>query len=148
MPTLPTVVLPRRIPHGPLKPATAIQVSPLLLEAAGSEPEEVLRKLHTSKDGLSGAEAERPPPHPLPFGSFPFLDLSAAELLSCVPANAGGERDRVAVRQVAATGSVEKRGHLFRALDFTNRRDLVTASQEPVRCSAFLLKRSAPRARQ
>ena len=54
MPTLPTPVLPKRIPHGPHKPSSAIQVSPLLLEAAGSEPEEVLQKLHTSKDGLSG----------------------------------------------------------------------------------------------
>ena len=57
--TLPTPVLPKRIPHEPHKPSTAIQVSPLLLEAAGSEPEEVLQKLHTSKDGLSEEEAER-----------------------------------------------------------------------------------------
>jgi len=56
MPALPTSVLPKRIPHGPHKPA--IQVSPLLLEAAGRESEEVLQKLHTSKDGLSGEEAE------------------------------------------------------------------------------------------
>ena len=59
MPTLPTSVLPKRIPHGPHKPSSAIQVSPLLLEAAASDPEEVLQKLHTSKDGLSAAEAER-----------------------------------------------------------------------------------------
>ncbi len=59
MPPLPTAVLPKRIPHGPLKPSTAMQVSPLLLEAAGSETEEVLKKLQTSKDGLSGAEAAR-----------------------------------------------------------------------------------------
>ncbi len=58
MPILPTSVLPKRIPHGPHKPS-AIQVSPLLLEAAGRTPEEVLQKLHTSKDGLSGAEAEQ-----------------------------------------------------------------------------------------
>lgn len=59
MPVLHTSVLPKRIPHGPLQPATTIHVSPLLLEAAGSESEEVLRKLHTSKDGLSTAEAEQ-----------------------------------------------------------------------------------------
>jgi P-type Mg2+ transporter len=59
MPPLPTSVLPKRIPHGPHKPSTAIQVSPLLLEAAKSEPEEVLRKLQTSKAGLSGDEAGR-----------------------------------------------------------------------------------------
>src|SRR5580700_6091442 len=59
MPALPPSVLPKRIPHGPPKPSSAIQVSPLLLEAAGSEPEAVLQKLHTSKDGLSGEEAER-----------------------------------------------------------------------------------------
>jgi P-type Mg2+ transporter len=58
MPALPTPVLPKRIPHGPHKPS-AIQVAPLLLDAAGGEPEEALRKLHTSKDGLSGEEAER-----------------------------------------------------------------------------------------
>src|SRR6476619_4375104 len=58
MPILPASVLPKRIPHGPHKPS-AIQVSPLLLEAAGSEPEEVFQKLHTTKDGLSGEEAVR-----------------------------------------------------------------------------------------
>jgi Mg2+-importing ATPase len=54
-----TAVLPKRIPHGPHKPSTAIHVSPLLLEAAGSNVEEVLQKLHTSKVGLSEEEAER-----------------------------------------------------------------------------------------
>ena len=58
MPISPTTVLPKRIPHGPHKPSTAIQVSPLLLEAAGQEPDAVLQKLHTSKEGLSGSEAE------------------------------------------------------------------------------------------
>lgn len=59
MPTLPTAVLPKRIPHGPHPPSPAIQASPLLLEAAGQEPADVLQKLHTSKDGLSASEAER-----------------------------------------------------------------------------------------
>jgi Mg2+-importing ATPase len=59
MTTLPASVLPKRIPHGPHKALSAIQVSPLLLEAAGSEPEEIMQKLHTSKGGLSGEEAER-----------------------------------------------------------------------------------------
>src|SRR5580765_3954259 len=59
MPTLPTAVLPKRIPHGPHKPATAIHVSPLLIEAAGSECEAVLQKLQTAKGGLSSVEAER-----------------------------------------------------------------------------------------
>src|SRR5690242_5560625 len=59
MPALPTPVLPKRLPHEPHKLATAIQVSPLLREAAGSEPEAVFQKLHTSKDGLSGEEAGR-----------------------------------------------------------------------------------------
>jgi P-type Mg2+ transporter len=59
MTNLPTSVLPKRIPHGPHMASSAIQVSPLLLEAAGSEPEEVMQKLHTSKGGLSGEEAER-----------------------------------------------------------------------------------------
>lgn len=57
--TLPTPVLPKRIPHGPHKPSSAIQVSPLLLKAAGNEPEEVLQELQTSKAGLSGEEAEQ-----------------------------------------------------------------------------------------
>ena len=56
---LPAPVLPKRLPHEPAKSATAIRVSPLLLEAAGKEPDEVLLELHTSKDGLSTAEAER-----------------------------------------------------------------------------------------
>ena len=59
MPALPTPVLPRRIPHGPHKPSSAMQVSPLLLEAAGSDSEAVLLKLHTSIGGLSTAEAEQ-----------------------------------------------------------------------------------------
>jgi P-type Mg2+ transporter len=59
MPTLPTAVLPKRIPHGPHPPSPTIQASPLLLEAAGQETADVLQKLHTSKDGLSGSEAER-----------------------------------------------------------------------------------------
>src|SRR5579864_3356608 len=59
MPHSATPVLPKRIPHGPHKPSTAIHVSPLLLEAAGSEAEEVLQKLHTSKVGLSEDEGER-----------------------------------------------------------------------------------------
>src|SRR6201998_3886609 len=59
MTTLPTSVLPKRIPHGPHKALSAIQVSPLLLEAAGSEAGEVMRRLHTSTGGLSGEEAER-----------------------------------------------------------------------------------------
>jgi P-type Mg2+ transporter len=54
-----TPVLPKRFPHEPHKLATAIHVSPLLLEAAGSETEAVLLKLNTSKDGLSTKEAER-----------------------------------------------------------------------------------------
>ncbi len=57
MPILPTPVLPKRIPHGPHK--AAIQVSPQLLEASGSECDEVLQKLHTSKGGLSAVEAEQ-----------------------------------------------------------------------------------------
>lgn len=59
MPTLPNSVLPKRIPHGPHKPSAAIQVSPLLLEAAASESEAALQKLNTTKGGLSAAEAER-----------------------------------------------------------------------------------------
>jgi Mg2+-importing ATPase len=59
MPDFPTTVLPKRIPHGPHKPPSTIEVSPLLLEAAGSEVEEVLQKLHTSKAGLSAEDADR-----------------------------------------------------------------------------------------
>lgn len=59
MPIVPTSVLPKRIPHGPHKPSSSSQVSPLLLQAAGSELEEALHKLHTSKGGLSAAEAEQ-----------------------------------------------------------------------------------------
>src|SRR5690349_2218644 len=59
MPNLPTSVLPKRIPHGLHKPSMAIQVSPLLLDAAAREPDEVLEQLHTSKHGLSTEEAAR-----------------------------------------------------------------------------------------
>lgn len=59
MPSVPTSVLPKRIPHGPHKPSVAIHVSPLLLEAAAREADEVLEKLQTSKNGLSAEEATR-----------------------------------------------------------------------------------------
>src|ERR1043165_1334195 len=59
MPIVPTAVLPKRIPHGPVKPSKAMQVSPLLLEAAGGETDDALKNLQTSKDGLSGTEAAR-----------------------------------------------------------------------------------------
>lgn len=59
MPSLPTPVLPKRIPHGPHPPTAAIRVSPLLVEAAGSEADAVLQKLSTTKSGLTREEAER-----------------------------------------------------------------------------------------
>ena len=51
-------MLPKRIPHGP-HPATAVRVSPLLIEAAGAEIDAVLAKLRTAKTGLSDEEATR-----------------------------------------------------------------------------------------
>ena len=59
VPSLPTPVLPKRIPHGPHPAATAVHVSPLLLEASAAEPEAALQKLRTSKSGLSDDEAVR-----------------------------------------------------------------------------------------
>jgi Mg2+-importing ATPase len=50
------VVLPRRIPH---KTPPAIRVSPLVLEAAGGEADEVLQRLRTSRAGLPEGEARR-----------------------------------------------------------------------------------------
>jgi P-type Mg2+ transporter len=58
IPALPTSVLPKRIPHGPQK-SSAIHVSPLLVEAAGNEIDETLKRLQSSKEGLSTAEAKR-----------------------------------------------------------------------------------------
>ena len=52
-------MLPKRIQHEPHKASLAIHVSPLLFEAAGSELETVLQKLHTPKGGLSREEAEQ-----------------------------------------------------------------------------------------
>ena len=59
MPALPTPVLPKRIPRGPHPPATAVHVSPLLLEAAGVDGDAALQKLRTQKSGLSDEEASR-----------------------------------------------------------------------------------------
>ncbi|HTI50214.1 MAG TPA: HAD-IC family P-type ATPase, partial [Planctomycetaceae bacterium] len=59
MPITSTPVLPKRILPVPHKPSLAIQVSPRLLEASGSEPEAVLQTLQTSKSGLSKEEAGR-----------------------------------------------------------------------------------------
>ena len=56
MPVSPSVVLPKRIPQ---RPAHAIRVAPLLLEACRCDKDEILRKLSTSAGGLSAAEAER-----------------------------------------------------------------------------------------
>ncbi len=53
VPSLPTPILPKRIPHGPHLPITAAHVSLLLLEASAHEPEDVLQQLRTSKSGLS-----------------------------------------------------------------------------------------------
>ena len=59
MPVLPIPVLPKRILSGTHKASPAIQVSPRLLEASGSECDAVLRTLQTSKTGLSSVDAER-----------------------------------------------------------------------------------------
>jgi len=59
MSALPTPILPKRIPHGPHPPTTAVHVSPVLLGASSAEPDAVLQKLQTSKGGLSDDEAGR-----------------------------------------------------------------------------------------
>jgi Mg2+-importing ATPase len=59
VPSLPTPVLPKRIPHGPHPPATAAHVAPLLLETAAAETDAVLRMLRASPGGLSDDEAGR-----------------------------------------------------------------------------------------
>src|SRR5262249_32176754 len=56
MPNRPAGVLPRRFPQ---RPAPAIRVSPLLVEAATRDAPEVLRQIQTSLEGLSEEEAER-----------------------------------------------------------------------------------------
>ncbi|MBI3866110.1 MAG: magnesium-translocating P-type ATPase, partial [Planctomycetia bacterium] len=56
---MPTPVLPKRILHVLHKPSSAIQVSPVLLEASASEFDVVLQKLQTSITGLASDEAER-----------------------------------------------------------------------------------------
>jgi Mg2+-importing ATPase len=55
MPTFPTAVLPKRLPHRP----QAIQVSPRLVEAAAAEPDDALQRLQSSRKGLPADEAER-----------------------------------------------------------------------------------------
>jgi len=59
MPTLPTPILPKRIPHGPDRPTASLLASPLLLEVAGSEADGVLEKLNSSAGGISEEEAGR-----------------------------------------------------------------------------------------
>jgi Mg2+-importing ATPase len=59
MESLPAPVLPKRIPHWSQRAAGAIQVSPLLVEAASIDPAQVLEKLQTSPRGLTQEEAER-----------------------------------------------------------------------------------------
>jgi len=54
----PSLILPKRLPPRTQLAAGAINVSPQLIEAAGCECGETLQKLHTTKDGLSAAEAE------------------------------------------------------------------------------------------
>jgi Mg2+-importing ATPase len=56
MPVSPSVVLPRRIPP---KTAAAIKVTPLLMDTAHAAPDDFLRMLQTSRDGLTEAEAVR-----------------------------------------------------------------------------------------
>jgi hypothetical protein len=75
---------------GPLKPTTTIQVSSQHLEASATESDEVLRKMNTLKDGLSGTEASRGFKSPLgpAFGFAPlpvmYWPLLAATLLGYV----------------------------------------------------------------
>ena len=56
MPVSPSVVLPRRIPP---KTAAAIKVAPLLMDTAHAAPNDFLRMLQTSRDGLTEEEATR-----------------------------------------------------------------------------------------
>ena len=59
MPSLPTPVLPKRLPHGPHPAAAATHVSPLVVEASAADPDAVLQRFGTSKAGLSDEEAVR-----------------------------------------------------------------------------------------
>jgi Mg2+-importing ATPase len=52
-------LLPRHIPHAPEKAVSAVHVSPLLLQAAASEVEEVYRQLETAPGGLTETEVLR-----------------------------------------------------------------------------------------
>jgi len=56
MPILPAGVLAKKVPQ---RPGAGIRVSPLLLETAASEAEEVYQKLQTSSTGLAQEEALR-----------------------------------------------------------------------------------------
>ena len=59
MPSSPTPVLPKQIPHGPHSLATATHVSAQLIKASSEEYEAVLQNLRTSKSGLTDDEAIR-----------------------------------------------------------------------------------------
>jgi Mg2+-importing ATPase len=52
-------LLPRHFPHAPRKRTSATHVSPLLLQAAASEVEEVYRQFQTAPGGLTEVEALR-----------------------------------------------------------------------------------------
>jgi Mg2+-importing ATPase len=57
MPPQPSAVLPKQFPLRP-KSTAAIRVSPELIEASAAEADAILKKLNTSKNGLSAEEAE------------------------------------------------------------------------------------------
>lgn len=59
MPSLPTPVLPKRLPHGPHPAASAAHVSPLLVEVSAADPDASLQRFRTSAAGLSDQEAGR-----------------------------------------------------------------------------------------
>ncbi len=59
MPSLPTPVLPKRLPHGPHPAVAADHVSPLLVEASAADPDAALQQFGTSAAGLADEEAER-----------------------------------------------------------------------------------------
>ena len=59
MPFLPTAVLPKNVLTALRRPNTVIPVSSALVDAAKSDPPEVLAALKTSENGLSEEEAER-----------------------------------------------------------------------------------------
>jgi hypothetical protein len=96
------------------------------LQAAGSEPVEVPQKRHTSKDGLSAAEAERPDPRREAVAGSPAVAAGN----SCCESPWSGSRSPTAVTASSALLCCFSRSWISRHVTMMSTRDSLDSRQQ------------------